>query len=206
MTDEARRGPAGLLDRAIGWVLLVPGAIALAAAVALMVEKVRLLEDPTHVPACTIDAVLSCGSVMTSEQAEAFGFPNPLIGIAGFGAVTALGLLLVVGGTIPRRMWLVIQAGMTFAVVFVHWLIFQSVYRIEALCPYCMVVWVMTIGVFTYVTLANLASGRLPLPARLAAPSRRMVQFHGVVLTVWLLAVATILAQGFWKYWTDKLQ
>jgi uncharacterized membrane protein len=48
-----------------------------------MVEKVRMLEDPTRVPSCTIDPVLACGAVMNSDQAEAFGFPNPLLGIAG---------------------------------------------------------------------------------------------------------------------------
>ena len=205
MTGEERRRPAHVLENAVGWVLFIAGAVGLAAAIALMVEKLRVLEDPTHVPACTIDAVLSCGSVMTSGQAEAFGLPNPLIGIAGFGAVTALGLVLVTGGALPRRMWLVVQAGLTFAVVFVHWLIAQSVYSIEALCPYCMIVWVMTIAIYTYVTLTNLASRRLPVPTRLQPAAERLAQFHGVVLTAWLLVIAAIVTQAFWAYWTDKL-
>ncbi|PTL60314.1 vitamin K epoxide reductase family protein [Paraconexibacter algicola] len=202
--DPIRNAPA-FLDRVVGWVLLVPGAIALVAAIVLMVEKVRVLEDPTHVPACTIDAVLACGSVLSSDQAEAFGFPNPLIGIAGFGAITAFGLVLVAGGRLPRSVWLITQAGATFAVVFVHWLIFQSVYRIEALCPYCMVVWAMTIPIFVYLTLANATSGRLAVPDRLQGAVARLAGLHGVVLTVWLLAVAAVIAQGFWDYWMDKL-
>lgn len=203
-TQPARNAPA-FLDRIVGWVLLVPGAIALVAAIVLMVEKVRVLEDPTHVPACTIDAVLACGSVLSSDQAEAFGFPNPLIGIAGFGVLVAFGLVLVTGGRLTRAVWLTAQAGATFAVVFVHWLMFQSVYRIEALCPYCMVVWVMTISIFVYLTLANVTSGRLPVPARLEGPVTRLAGLHGVVLTVWLLLVAAVVAQGFWDYWMDKL-
>ncbi|MTD46310.1 vitamin K epoxide reductase [Conexibacter sp. W3-3-2] len=205
MSTEPQRNAPAFLDRVVGWVLLVPGAVALAAAVILMVEKVRVLEDPTHVPACTIDAVLACGSVLTSDQAEAFGFPNPLIGIAGFAVVFAFGLVLVAGGRLPRSVWLIAQVGLGYAVIFVHWLIFQSVYRIEALCPYCMVVWVMTISMFVYVTLANVSSGRLPVPARLEGPVARLVSLHGVVLTVWLLVVGAVLAQGFWDYWMDKI-
>lgn len=204
--EDIRRTPARHLERAAAWVLVVTGSIALAAAVALTVEKIRVLEDPTHVPACTIDAVLSCGSVLSSDQAEAFGIPNPLIGIAGFGGVVALGLVLIAGGTIPRRVWLIVQAGLTFAVVFVHWLIFQSVYRIEALCPYCIVVWVTTIAMFTYVTLHNVAAGRLPVPGRLVSPLHHLARLHGVVLTVWLLGVTGILAQGFWDHWLEQLQ
>jgi len=49
----------------------------------------------------------------------------------------------------------------------VHWLIFQSLYRIGALCPYCMVVWVVTITVFWNVTLHNLTREHLPVAAPL---------------------------------------
>jgi uncharacterized membrane protein len=39
-------------------------------------------------PSCSINPILSCGSVMTTPEAEAFGIPNLLIGIAGFAVVT----------------------------------------------------------------------------------------------------------------------
>src|SRR5262245_58207630 len=125
---------AAFLTRCVGWVMAVASGFGLGAAFALMAEKVLVLEDPTHVPACTIDAVLSCGTVMTSDQAEAFGFPNPMLGIAGFAALTALGVAVLAGGTFRRWLWLLIQAGVTFAVLFVHWLFAQSVYDIQALC------------------------------------------------------------------------
>ena len=181
---------------------MVPGAIALVAAGALMVEKVLMLEDPTRVPACTIDAVLACGAVMNSDQSEAFGFPNPLLGIAGFSALVAIGVTVLAGATLPRWLWLTVQAGVTFAVVFVHWLFFQTVYRIEALCPYCMVVWVMTITAFVYVTAANVAQGRLALPRPLTTA---LVRYHGVILTLWLTALALLIGVAFWDHWRSKL-
>ena len=47
--------------------------------------------------------------------------------------------------TLPRWYWAGLAAGTLLGTVFVHWLIFQSLYRIGALCPYCMVVWAVTI-------------------------------------------------------------
>ena len=70
---EARREP-GLTDRTLGWLLLVGGLLGLAAAFVLAVEKYALLADPAYVPTCSLNPVLSCGSVMSSLQAEVFGF------------------------------------------------------------------------------------------------------------------------------------
>jgi uncharacterized membrane protein len=43
------------------------------------------------------------------------------------------------------------------------WLVGQSLYVIGALCPWCMVVWAITIPIFWQVTTDNLASNRLSL-------------------------------------------
>ena len=110
-------------------------------------------------PTCSINPILSCGSVMKTAQAEAFGFPNPIIGVAGFTVVLTTGAALLAGATFRRWFWLGLQAGVTFGIGFVHWLIFQSLYRIDALCPYCMVVWIVTIPIFLFVTLRNLRGG-----------------------------------------------
>ncbi len=201
-TDPGRPDPAAaFIASAIGWILASTAAFGLLAAFSLTVEKIRLLEDPTYVPACTIDAVLSCGSVMSSPQAEAFGFPNPLLGIAGFAALTALGVALLARANFPRWLWLAMQLGLTFAVVFVHWLFFQSVYRIEALCPYCMVVWVATIVAFLYLTLHNLAQRNLPSPSPLRPAIAAATRYHGVILSAWLAILTLLIVEAFWEHW-----
>src|SRR3712207_6860130 len=40
------------------------------------------------------------------------------------------------------------RSGITLGVVFVGWLITQSLYSIHALCPYCVVVWAVVIPTF----------------------------------------------------------
>jgi uncharacterized membrane protein len=138
---------------------------------------------------------------MATWQAEAFGVPNPVIGVAGFAAVTTVGWVLLAGATMRRWFWAAMQIGVVFGIGFVHWLIFQSLYRIDALCPYCTVVWAAMIPLFWYVTLWNLQLSHLG--------QRRWAQtllgYHGVGLTVWYLVIIGAVIVRFWDYWSTLL-
>ncbi|MEV4285978.1 vitamin K epoxide reductase family protein [Nonomuraea bangladeshensis] len=192
VTSDTLDPEGALFPRLLPWLLTLGGLAGLAAAFTLSVEKIALLKNPAYVPSCSLNPVLSCGSVMNTPQAEVFGFPNPLLGVAGFAIVTTLGVVLLTGAGLPRRLWLGLQAGVTFGVVFVHWLIYQSLYVIGALCPYCMVVWAVMIPIFWYVTLHNLRHRRLPV----------VLGYHTVPLTFWFLAVITAIVVRFWSYWS----
>ena len=191
--------------RWLGWLYVLAGAIGFLAAFTLLVEKIALIEDPTYVPSCSINPILSCGSVMSTDQAEAFGFPNPIIGVAGFAIIATVGMALLAGASFRRWFFWGLQAGVTFGVVFIHWLIFQSLYRIDALCPYCMVVWIVTIPLFWYTTLHNLQHRRPGHAERHGVIQGALTAYHGVVLTVWYLAITALIAQRFWSYWATLL-
>lgn len=200
--DGPDSGESSASDPIRLWLLLTTtSAIGLLAAVVLLVEKIFLIEDPTYTPTCSIDPILSCGSVMLTWQAEAFGIPNPIIGIVGFSVTLAIGAGLAAGARYRRWYWIGLQAGVTFGVVFVHWLIYQSLYSIGALCPYCMVVWVVTIPIFWYVTLHNLQSGNIRVPPRLGPLVGAAARNHGVILTVWYLVIALLVTVRFWDHW-----
>src|SRR5690606_38476281 len=98
--------------------------------------------------------------------------------------------------------WLGLQAGVLFGVAFAHHLIFQSLYRIHALCPYCMVVWAVTIPIAWYVTLHNLRTRTIGVPPRLHRPLDVLARNHTAVLTAWVLLILAAIAQAFWPYWT----
>ena len=149
------------LDRRTAWVMVISGAIGLLAAIMLIVEKVAVLADPNYAPGCDINPVLSCGSVINTEQAAVFGFPNPIMGVIGFSVVITLGVLLLAGITLPRWVWIGLNLGTVFGIGFVIWLVIQSLYVIGALCPWCMVVWAAMIPIFWYVTAANFADDRI---------------------------------------------
>lgn len=191
------------LPRGLGWLYVIGGGIGLVAAFALMLEKLAKLANPSYVPTCTLNPVISCGSVMDSPQATAFGFPNPLLGLGGFAVVVTVGVVLLCGFQPPRWFWLGMQAGTTFGVGFVHWLIYSSLYDIGALCPYCMVVWVVTIPIFWYTTLHNLTRGHLTPGHRPAAGG--LARYHSLALTIWYLAIVALVLEAFWYYWRTLL-
>ncbi|QCB51310.1 vitamin K epoxide reductase family protein [Rhodococcus sp. PAMC28707] len=190
-------------DRSLPWLLLAGGLTGLITAVVLTVEKFALALDPDYAPTCSMNPVLNCGSVMATPQASTFGFPNSLLGIGGFAVVAAVGAALLAGAAFDRWFWVATQVGVTVAVVFVHWLIVQSLYEIGALCLYCMAVWAVTVPIFWYVTLRNLDCVRSkPVLRRWIELS---IRNHSVPLTVWFLAVIALIAQRFWPYWSTLL-
>ena len=178
------------MSRGLAWLYVVGGGLGLAAAAALILEKLAVLADPTHVPLCSINPIVSCGSVMDSPQAAAFGFPNPLIGVAAFAVVVTVGVVGLTGFEPPRWFTIGMQVGVTFGVVFVHWLIISSLYDIRSLCPYCMVVWVVMIPLFWYTTLDTF---ELPTLRKL----------HSTILVLWYAVIAALVLQAFWSFWTS---
>lgn len=212
-TAAIRRDPANApvdpaqvpFERSLPWLLLLGGLVGLTAAFVLTVEKIALILDPTYIPSCSFNPVLSCGSVMATPQASAFGFPNSLLGIAGFAVVTTSGATLLAGARLHRWYWFGLLAGATAGVVFVHWLIIQSLYRIGALCPYCMVVWAITIPIFWYVTLHTLGRSYPTAPTRWRPALDALTRYHTVGLTLWFVIILILIAHRFWPYWSQLL-
>jgi uncharacterized membrane protein len=196
-TGEARQGVAVPTASAV-WVL-VAGAVGLAAALTLTIEKIQILINPDYVPSCSINPVLSCGSVMITPQASAFGFPNPLIGIVAFTVVVLTGVLAVAKVPLPRWYWGGLAVGTLLGVAFIHWLIFQSLYRIGALCPYCMVVWAVTIPLLVVVASIALA------PQLENGAARLVHQWRWSLVTLWFTALILMILVRFWNYWSTLL-
>ncbi|MER6399960.1 vitamin K epoxide reductase family protein [Kitasatospora sp. NPDC001603] len=192
-------------SRPFALLLLIGGAIGIFASAVLTLDKIRLLEDPSYVPNCNINPIISCGSIMRSDQAEAFGFPNSLLGLVGFAVVIAIGAGLLAGATYRRWFWLGLQAGTVFGIGFVTWLMYQALYRIGALCPYCMVVWATMIPLFWYTTLHNLRTGVIPTPRGLRPVVREAARYHWVVPALWYAVIVLLILDRFWYYWRTLL-
>jgi uncharacterized membrane protein len=191
-------------ERLLAFGLLVGGLVGFVASAVLLIERIRLAEDSDYVPTCSINPVLSCGNVMESAQAALLGFPNPIIGVAAFPVVVTTGVVLFAGGRLARWYWLGLQAGVTAAFALISWLVFQSLYRIGALCPYCMVVWAVVIPLFWYVTARNAAAGVLG-----AAPDGRLADglrdWRAPLVFGTYLVVVLLVLERFWSYWSSLL-
>ena len=186
--DVDTAGDDTLASRGLGLLLTIGGAIGLLSAAILIIEKVNFLQDkadgkPTDL-SCDLNAFVSCGGVINTDQASAFGFPNPIIGVAGFAVVVTLGVLLLAHVKLPTFVWAGLQAGVLFGIGFVTWLQSQSIYVIEKLCPWCMVVWTVMIPIFVWVTARNL---------RAYAPHNPVSRFVGnwtlLINILWYVAV-----------------
>lgn len=184
------------------WWVLLAGVIGLISSVTLTVEKIKILLNPSYVPSCNINPIVSCGSVMVTPQASVLGFPNPLLGIAGFTVVVVTGVLAVTKVPLPQWYWVGLTVGTLIGTVFVHWLIFQSLYRIGALCPYCMVVWVATISLLVVVASIALRPTLETSEGRAGAVGRAFYQWRWSIATLWFTAVFLLIMVRFWNYWS----
>jgi uncharacterized membrane protein len=135
--------------RTSGVVMLLGSFAGFVASFLLTIDKIKLLKDAQFVPSCNISETLNCKSVMLSEQAEVFGFPNSLIGIGAFAIFVALSIAVLAGTRFPSWFWKIALVGTATAVIFCHWLAYQTTFVIGALCPYCMVAWSGTLLIFS---------------------------------------------------------
>jgi len=194
------------LERAIPWLLVIAGAIGLLLSCIIMYDKVALAENPNFQTGCDLNPIVSCGSVMKSAQSTAFwNIPNPFIGMVGFTVVLTTGMAILAGAKFKRWYWLGLQAGTIFGVGFVHWLFYQSVYNINALCPFCMCVWVTTITTFWYVTLYNIQAGHIKVKGALEKVAAFARQHHLDILFFWFLLIAFFILKHFWYYYGEQL-
>ncbi|MFB7264114.1 vitamin K epoxide reductase family protein [Streptomyces nojiriensis] len=196
---SGHEGERGAAPKGLAWLLAVTGAAGLLASWVITLDKFLLLEDPDFKPACSLNPVVSCGSVMASEQAAAFGFPNPMLGLVSYAVVVCVGVGLLAGARYRGWFWLGLNAGTLFGVGFCSWLMVQSLYEINALCLWCCLAWVATLLMFWAVTAHNVRTRALPAPGPLrgfftefdwAPPALHIGVLGMLVLTRW------------WDFWT----
>lgn len=193
------------LKQTLPYILIIGGLIGLAASFALTYDKIHVLLNPAYDPACNINPILSCGSVMKTEQASLLGVPNTIFGIAAFTALITFGFMLAAGAVVKRWIWVLAQLAATTGVLFMHYLFFQGVYRINAICPWCFVVWMITIPLFWYITLYNLREGNIKLPKGWEKVNTFLQENHGSILAIWYIVIFGILLEHFWYYWSTLL-
>ena len=180
---EAQHGhagtPGGYSDRQLGFWLVGAGLIALISSAILVYERLQIYIDAGHSTVCDINALLSCGTVMRTPQAEAFGFPNPFIGLVGFSIVVTIGAAIMAGAT-----------------AFIMWLWYQTTFQINALCLFCMIVWVMTITLFVKTTVRNISAGVIPASQSMRESARGWSWF---AISLWLILIFGIIVIRFFE-------
>ncbi len=180
--------------------MLISSILSLIASLVLSIDAWKLAAKPNSKFACDINAVVSCGKVAKSWQSTLLGFPNAFLGlitepvvitvaIAGLGLVAFPKLFL-------RVAHVIYGAGLVFAL----WLLSQSFFVIKAFCPWCLLVTVSTITVFSTMTRINLKENTWNLSEKNFAKANDFLDrgwgrvLYAAIYT--FLAIAIILKYG----------
>lgn len=179
------------------WILAVLAVIGFAASMILTIEKFEVLKNPSHRLSCSINPLLSCGPIITSDEASAFGFPNTLIGMFSFSTLFVVAMGMFAGSVVDSKQkwyWKLYIVGHLFGLGFIGWLMSEAFYDLKALCIYCMVAWAVTIGLNWYGFLWMTTTGRLKIGPKITKFRDWGLRNHwGFVLICYMFVFVLIL-------------
>lgn len=189
-------------EKAHYWVfgiMLAGGIAALAAAFTLTIEKFHLYEDPNAVLSCSINLVLNCTTVMQTWQASVFGFPNMLIGLMAFPVVITVALAGLAGVKFPRWWLILANVGFLLGAIFSYWLFFSSVYAIQVLCPWCLIVTTATTLIFSSMLHYNLRLNTFRLSEKTNGRVQRFLNggYHQMIVLSWIALMVVLVFLKF---------
>ncbi|WP_236864040.1 vitamin K epoxide reductase family protein [Brevibacterium daeguense] len=207
-TEEATIAPRPWFmgEVSLGVFLVVASVIGFLASFELSIDKVRKLEDPSAQLSCDFNPFFSCGSVMAYPQSQLFGFPNQFLGIAAFIFPLLLGVLLISRTRIPGWVMLGLNSGLLLGTVLVMYLFYTSIYRIGIGCPWCMVVWAVTIPMFCVVTGYNALAGNFGARVRDNAFIRVFAANSLLISLLWLFVIFACVVIQFWTFFGSLLR
>ncbi len=186
-------------DRWIFLSMLVGAVLSLIAAFVLSVEAIQIAKNPDAELSCSVNVVLNCATVAKHPSAEMWGFPNSFLGLIAEPIVITVAIAGLAGIKFPRRFMFAAQIGYALGFAFAIYLFFTSMFVIQALCPWCLLVTASTTFVFFSITRYNIRENNLYLPKKLQAAAHTFVERDYDKLVLGVLVVALI-ASIFLKY------
>lgn len=189
-------------ERSNQWIfgtMLAFGIVGLIASFVLAVEEFHLLKDPTTTLSCSFNLVLNCSTVMQTWQASVFGFPNMFIGLMAFPVVIVVAALGLAQARLPRWFYVYANVGYLLGAIFAYWLFFNSLYDIQVLCPWCLVVTFSTTLLLATITSYNLRENTF----KLSKPVNGRVQLilkkdiHKLIVASWIVLMVILVVLKF---------
>jgi len=189
------------LAMALPFILIITSIVGLVASGVLTYDQVQIWQTPSYSAPCNLDPVLSCSSVINSKQGHVFGIPAPFLGLVMFPALATLGVVLASGVKLKRWLWYGLQITVSGGVVFALWLFWISLYKVNALCPFCLVTDVAVYTMAWYVTLYNIEQGHILRNKRFMKLNDFSRKHHLDILIGLLLLIAAFTLHHFWYYY-----
>ena len=139
-------------------VLSLMGILGLFATFILFGEEVKVLKDANYVPPCSVNGVIDCLPTMKSWQSEVFGFNNTILGFIYYTGIFVLGFIQFFNRELNKKLWNLALLPVTLALTFSLWLLYNSIFVIGSVCPYCLTSCFANITIFFTVVGKNITS------------------------------------------------
>lgn len=185
--------PTAPPSRALAAFWIIAGLLGWAVSFLLYLEYIGQLRGVDPLVSCQLSVIVTCGPNLLSPGGNLLGFSNSIIGVVLFLGPIYAGVTALAGATGLRSWyWRTYLAFIAAAFVFVHVLAYRSVFEYGSLCPWCMVVWLVTIPLF-WVTLGW--SGRAGLWGRRMRPVGRWLASWAPLVVILDVALIAVVAQ-----------
>ena len=179
--------------------MLVGSLLSLLASFVLSVESIEIAKNPNAELSCSVNIILNCATVAAHPTSTMFGFPNPFLGLMAEPVVMTVAIAGLAGVAFPRRFMFVAQIFYTLGFVFALYLLYLSMFVIQALCPWCLLVTLTTTLVWFSITRYNIRENNLYLPKKWQKAAHKFIEKDYDRLTLGIL-VAVLIAGVFIKY------
>ena len=182
-------------------IMLLSSLAALIVSFALSAETLQLARHPHQQLSCDISSAVSCSTVAQSWQAEfihfaGMSFPNAFFGIAAESVFVTVAVLGISRIAVPRWFALCTWLGGLAALLYAYWLFTQSMYVINALCPWCLGLMFATTVQFMSLTHATACIQHIPSPSSSAGRVLHTYYRLNIDLladAVWIIILITLI-------------
>lgn len=178
-------------------VMLAASGLALIVSFVLSAETLQMAREPGKLLSCDVNAVLSCSAVADSWQSEivkfaGLSYPNAFFGIAAESVFCTIAVIGLARMRMARWFATCTWFGALAALAYSYWLTSQSLFVINALCPWCLVLMFATTIQFMAVSHATVTVQHLPSKARRLLTCYRL-NIDLMVDVVWVVALITLI-------------
>ena len=178
-------------------IMLIASTVALFVSFILAADTLKLARNPGQKLNCDVNAVLSCSTVAESWQAEivkfaGLSFPNAFFGIAAESVFVTIAVIGLAKVAVPRWFATCTWLGGLAALAYSYWLTTQSLFVINALCPWCLALMFSTTVQFMSLSHATVTVQDLP-PKNTGLRKYYRLNFDLMVDAVWIVALIVVI-------------
>lgn len=182
-------------------IMLISSAIALLTSLILSSETLALARAPHKALGCDVNTVVSCSKVAQSWQAEfiRFGelsFPNAFFGIAAESVFVTLAVVGIAKVKLPKWLATFSWIGGLAALLYAYWLFTQSMFVIQILCPWCIVLMFCTTVQFMSLTHATFSVQEIGSKNKILSAYYRL-NYDLIVDLLWIFALVLLILSKY---------